>query len=132
MSSTVQPPATDIPEEPAAQGGFEGDRVDDSVGGYVRGYVNRVRGGDLGALPAVAGIVVLAILFTVLRPDTFPTPLDITKLLRQARPIILPAVGLVVLLLRGELVRSPGVVSGVWAAVMAVLRARHDVAWYWA
>src|SRR3954471_15450731 len=132
MSSTVQPPATDIPEEPAAQGGFEGDLVDDSVGGYVRGYVNRVRGGDLGALPAVAGIVVLTILFTVLRPDTFPTPLNITNLLVQAVPISLLAMGLVFVLLLGEIDLSAGVVSGVCAAVMAVLLDRHGVEWYWA
>jgi len=132
MSSTVQPPATDVPEEPAAQGGFEGDLVDDSVGGYVRGYVNRVRGGDLGALPAVAGIVVLTILFTVLRPDTFPTPLNITNLLVQAVPISLLAMGLVFVLLLGEIDLSAGVVSGVCAAVMAVLLDRHGVEWYWA
>jgi D-xylose transport system permease protein len=132
MSSTVQPPATDIPETPAPQSGFEGDVVDDSVGGYVRGYVNRVRGGDLGALPAVAGIVVLAILFTVLRPETFPTPLNITNLLVQAVPISLLAMGLVFVLLLGEIDLSAGVVSGVCAAVMAVMMARSGIDWWWA
>jgi D-xylose transport system permease protein len=132
MSSTVQPPATDVPETPSPQSGFEGDVVDDSVGGYVRAYVNRVRGGDLGALPAVAGIVVLAILFTALRPDTFPTPLNITNLLVQAVPIILLAMGLVFVLLLGEIDLSAGVVSGVCAAVMAVMMARSGIDWPWA
>jgi D-xylose transport system permease protein len=132
MSSTVQPSATDIPEAPAPQTGFEGDVVDDSVGGYVRGYVNRVRGGDLGAMPAIAGIVVLTILFTVLRPDTFPTPLNITNLLVQAVPISLLAMGLVFVLLLGEIDLSAGVVSGVCAAVMAVMMARSGIDWWWA
>src|SRR3978361_1456523 len=132
MSTSVEPSATEIPETPAPPSGFEGDVVDDSVGGYVRSYVNRVRGGDLGALPAVAGIVVLAILFTALRPDTFPTPLNITNLLVQAVPIILLAMGLVFVLLLGEIDLSAGVVSGVCAAVMAVQMARNDLAWYWA
>jgi len=132
MSSTVQPSATDIPESPAPQSGFEGDVVDDSVGGYVRGYLNRVRGGDLGALPAVAGIVVLAILFTALRPNTIPTPLNITNLLVQAVPISLLAMGLVFVLLLGEIDLSAGVVSGVCAAVMAVMMARSGIDWWWA
>jgi D-xylose transport system permease protein len=132
MSSAIQPAATDLPETPAPQSGFEGDSTDGSVGGVLRGYVDKVRGGDLGALPAVAGIVVLSILFSVLRPDTFPTPLNITNLFVQAVPISLLAMGLVFILLLGEIDLSAGVVSGVCAAVMAVMMARHDVPWYWA
>jgi D-xylose transport system permease protein len=131
MSSAIQPAATDVPESPAPQSGFEGDSTDGSIGGVLRGYVDRVRGGDLGALPAVAGIVVLSILFSVLRPDTFPTPLNITNLFVQAVPISLLAMGLVFVLLLGEIDLSAGVVSGVCAAVMAVMLARHDVPWYW-
>ena len=42
-------------------------------------------------------------------------------------PISLLAMGLVFVLLLGEIDLSAGVVSGVCAAVMAVLMARHDV-----
>jgi D-xylose transport system permease protein len=130
MSSAIQPAATDIPETPAPQSGFEGDIVDNSVGGVLRGYVNKVRGGDLGALPAVAGIIALSILFTILRPDTFPTALNITNLLVQAAPISLLAMGLVFILLLGEIDLSAGVASGVAASVMASLMARHGAPWY--
>ncbi|QXG76548.1 ABC transporter permease [Modestobacter sp. L9-4] len=129
MSSSFQPAAVDVPETPAPQSGFEGDVVDNSVGGVIRGYVNKVRGGDLGALPAVAGIIALTILFSILRPDTFPTPLNITNLFVQAVPISLLAMGLVFILLLGEIDLSAGVVSGVCAAVMAALLARHGVSW---
>jgi D-xylose transport system permease protein len=132
MSSTTQPSATDIPETPAPQAGFEGDSKDNSVRGALQAYVDRVRGGDLGALPAVAGIVVLSVLFSILRPNTFPTALNITNLFVQAVPISLLAMGLVFVLLLGEIDLSAGVVSGVCAAVMAVQMARHDWAWYWA
>ena len=132
MSSTVQPAAKDIPETPAPQSGFEGDVLDNSVGGVLRGYVNKIRGGDLGALPAIAGIIALSILFTALRPDTFPTALNVTNLLVQAAPISLLAMGLVFVLLLGEIDLSAGVASGVCAAVMADLMARHGVSWYWA
>jgi D-xylose transport system permease protein len=130
MSSAIQPAATDIPETPAPQSGFEGDIVDNSVGGVLRGYVNKVRGGDLGALPAVAGIIALSILFTILRPDTFPTALNITNLFVQAAPISLLAMGLVFILLLGEIDLSAGVASGVAAAVMASLMARQGAPWY--
>ena len=130
MSSAIQPAATDIPETPTPQSGFEGDIVDNSVGGVLRGYVNKVRGGDLGALPAVAGIIALSILFTILRPDTFPTALNVTNLLVQAAPISLLAMGLVFILLLGEIDLSAGVASGVAAAVMASLMARNGAPWY--
>jgi D-xylose transport system permease protein len=129
---TAQPSAVDLNKTPAPQSGFEGDRTDGSIGGYLRGYVDRVRGGDLGAIPAVAGIIALAILFTALRPGTFPTPLNITNLFVQAVPISLLAMGLVFVLLLGEIDLSAGVVSGVCAAVMAVQMARNGMHWWWA
>jgi D-xylose transport system permease protein len=129
MSSATQPAATDVPETPAPQSGFESDSTDGSVRGALQAYVDRVRGGDLGALPAVAGIIVLSILFSILRPNTFPTALNITNLFVQAVPISLLAMGLVFVLLLGEIDLSAGVVSGLCAAVMAVEMARHDVAW---
>jgi ABC-type xylose transport system permease subunit len=129
MSSAISVP-TSAQEPGGAPAGFEADQRDSSLGGLVRGYVDRVRGGDLGALPAVLGIVVLGILFTVLRPNTFPTPLNLTNLLVQAVPITLLAMGLVFVLLLGEIDLSAGVVSGVSAAVMAQLLAERGAPWY--
>ncbi|MGY1603591.1 sugar ABC transporter permease [Geodermatophilus sp. SYSU D00815] len=128
MSSNTLPTTSDQPG--AAPPGFEGDRTADSVGAVVRAYVDRVRGGDLGALPAVLGIVVLGILFTILRPDTFLTPLNLTNLLVQAVPITLLAMGLVFVLLLGEIDLSAGVVSGVCAAVLAQLLAESGASWW--
>jgi ABC-type xylose transport system permease subunit len=129
MSSNTLPTTSD--QEPgAAPSGFEGDRTEASVGGIVRAYVDRIRGGDLGALPAVLGIVVLGLLFTALRPNTFPTPLNITNLLVQAVPITLLAMGLVFVLLLGEIDLSAGVVSGVCAAVLAQMLAEAGSPWY--
>jgi D-xylose transport system permease protein len=132
MASSTTPPAADLAEIPAPQSGFEGDASASTLGGAVSGYLDKVRGGDLGALPAVAGIVVLGVLFTILRSQTFLKPLNITNLLVQAVAISLLAMGLVFVLLLGEIDLSAGVVSGVCAAVMAVTMARHDVPWYWA
>jgi ABC-type xylose transport system permease subunit len=130
MSSNTLSSTTSGQEPGGAPSGFEGDRPDESVGGIVRGYVDKVRGGDLGALPAVLGIVVLGVLFTALRPNTFPTPLNFANLLVQAVPITLLAMGLVFVLLLGEIDLSAGVVSGVSAAVLAQLLAEAGSPWW--
>ena len=128
--STSTTPSSSVEPGGAPPAGFEADRPDESVAGVVRGYLNRIRGGDLGALPAVLGIVVLTLLFYALRPNTFLTPLNLTNLLVQAAPITLLAMGLVFVLLLGDIDLSAGVVSGVCAAVMAQLLAEAGSPWY--
>ncbi|SDC72986.1 D-xylose transport system permease protein [Geodermatophilus telluris] len=129
MSSTLSTP-TSAQEPGGAPSGFEADRSADSFGATVRAYVDRVRGGDLGALPAILGIVVLGLLFFALRPETFLTPRNMANLADQAAPIIILAMGLVFILLLGEIDLSAGVVSGVCAAVMAKLLADAGAPWY--
>lgn len=129
MSSTISEP-TSAQEPGGAPSGFEDDRSADSLGASVRAYVDRVRGGDLGALPAVLGILVLGLLFYALRPETFLTPRNMANLADQAAPIIILAMGLVFVLLLGEIDLSAGVVSGVSAAVMAKLLADAGSPWY--
>ncbi|GAB3323354.1 ABC transporter permease [Geodermatophilus aquaeductus] len=129
MSSTISPP-TSAQEPGGAPSGFEADRSAESLGGAARAYVDRVRGGDLGALPAILGIVALGLLFFALRPETFLTPRNMANLADQAAPIIILAMGLVFVLLLGEIDLSAGVVSGVCAAVMAKLLADAGSPWY--
>ncbi|MGY1804502.1 sugar ABC transporter permease [Blastococcus sp. SYSU D00922] len=129
MSSTISE-STSAQEPGGAPSGFEADRTADSVGGAARAYVDKVRGGDLGALPAILGIVVLGIFFTILRPETFLTPRNMANLADQAAPIIILAMGLVFVLLLGEIDLSAGVVSGLCAAVMAKLLADAGSPWY--
>jgi D-xylose transport system permease protein len=129
MSRTISAPTSE--QGPGgAPSGFEGDRSADSLGASVRAYVDRVRGGDLGAMPAILGIVVLGLLFFALRPETFLTPRNMANLADQAAPIIILAMGLVFVLLLGEIDLSAGVVSGVCAAVMAKLLTDANAPWY--
>ncbi|SOD99105.1 sugar ABC transporter permease [Blastococcus haudaquaticus] len=130
MSSNTISQSTSAQEPGGAPSGFEADRSADSVGGAARAYVDRVRGGDLGALPAILGIVALGLLFFALRPETFLTPRNMANLADQAAPIIILAMGLVFILLLGEIDLSAGVVSGVCAAVMAKLLADAGAPWY--
>ena len=69
MTATPTPPRTDTTSLPA-EGGFIGSGQEGGVVDQVRAYVQRVRHGDMGALPAIGGLVVLVILFAILSETT--------------------------------------------------------------
>jgi D-xylose transport system permease protein len=115
-------PTVDVPDSPADL------TRSPSLGEYFRGYVDRVRGGDIGSLPAVFGLVVLVIVFSILRPVFFSAG-NFANLLTQGAPITVIAMGLVFVLLLGEIDLSAGFTSGVCAAVLAT--ALVDWGWSW-
>jgi len=115
-------PTVDVPDSPAEL------TRSPSLGEYFRGYVDRVRGGDIGSLPAVFGLVVLVIVFSILRPVFFSAG-NFANLLTQGAPITVIAMGLVFVLLLGEIDLSAGFTSGVCAAVLAT--ALTDWGWSW-
>ncbi|TDB73505.1 sugar ABC transporter permease [Micromonospora sp. KC723] len=100
-----------------------------TVGSHVRNYVSRVRGGDIGALPAVLGLVVLCTVFAVMRPS-FLTAGNFANLFTQGAAITLIAMGLVFVLLLGEIDLSAGFASGVCAAVLANVVTVFGYPWY--
>jgi D-xylose transport system permease protein len=85
----------------------------------LRDYVARVKGGDLGSLPALLGLVVLVVLFGLLS-ENFLTLGNLANLLAQGAGVTIIAMGLVFVLLLGEIDLSAGTASGVTAAVMAL------------
>jgi D-xylose transport system permease protein len=116
--------------DPAAAGSdFTGDVHASTLTGAWVEYRDRLRGGDMGALPAVLGLVVLAVGFTALRPDTFPSIGNIANLMTQAGAICVLAMGLVPVLLLGDIDLSAGVAGGASAGVMAILI--NDKGWGW-
>ncbi len=103
--------------------------VKPTVQTHIRDYWGRVRGGDLGSVPAVLGLIVLCIIFAVAR-ETFTSSLNVANLFNQGAQGIFIAMGLVFVLLLGEIDLSAGYASGVAGAVMAVLLTNHGVAAY--
>src|SRR5690242_1436961 len=83
-----------------------------TVGSVVGDYVAKVRGGDVGSLPAVLGFIVLVVLFSALKPDRFPTAYNAANLLQQSAGIIYVAMGLVFVLLLGEIDLGAGFTAG--------------------
>ncbi|GIH99652.1 sugar ABC transporter permease [Planobispora takensis] len=100
-----------------------------SIASNVRGYAERVRGGDMGALPAVLGLIVLCTVFSILRPS-FLTSGNFANLFTQGAAITVIAMGLVFVLLLGEIDLSAGFASGVCAAVLAILLTDQGQPWY--
>ncbi|GAT66106.1 ABC transporter permease [Planomonospora sp. ID91781] len=100
-----------------------------SIAANARGYVERVRGGDMGALPAVFGLVVLCAVFSILRPS-FLTSGNFANLFTQGAAVTVIAMGLVFVLLLGEIDLSAGFASGVCAAVLAILLTEQGMPWY--
>lgn len=100
-----------------------------TVRGYVGDYLGRVRGGDIGPLPAVLGLVVLCTVFALLRP-TFLSLGNFANLFTQGAATAIIAIGLVFVLLIGEIDLSAGFASGVSASVLAILLTTHGVPWY--
>jgi D-xylose transport system permease protein len=92
-------------------------------------YWDRIRGGDLGSLPAVFGAVVLVIVFGILQPDSFLTAQNFANLLNQGAAIMVLAMGLVFVLLLGEIDLSAGFTAGMGAAILGVTLTNKGWAW---
>jgi D-xylose transport system permease protein len=99
------------------------------VGEATRAYVTRVRGGDMGSLPAILGLAVLFVVFGFAN-DRFLSALNMANLITQAGAIMVLAMGLVMVLLLGDIDLSAGVAGGVSACVMGLLIVKHDQPWY--
>ena len=85
-----------------ADGEFAADtQSDDTFLDAVRGYARRVRGGDM-ILPAILGLIVLFIVFG-LANDRFVSALNLANLVAQAGSICVLAMGLVFVLLLGDI-----------------------------
>ena len=82
--------------------------------------VDRVRTGDLGSLPVIAGLIIIWTIFQVLNPN-FLSSRNLVNLTMQSAAVGTIAIGIVLVLLIGEIDLSVGSVSGVSAAILAVL-----------
>jgi D-xylose transport system permease protein len=97
--------------------------------GAMKDYWSRVKAGDIGSLPAILGLVVLCIVFGSMS-NVFLTPGNFANLLTQAAAVIVIAMGLVFVLLLGEIDLSAGYTAGVSGAVLVILITNQGQPWY--
>src|SRR4051812_5985227 len=116
-------------EPSSSQFDIESQREQGGLGQASREYWEKVKGGDLGSLPAIFGALVLVIVFGVLQGDTFLTANNFANLINQGAAITMLAVGLVFVLLLGEIDLSAGFTAGTGAAILGVTLTEHGWAW---
>ena len=91
-----------------------------TLGAYARRWVENVRGGELGSLPIILGLLVICVVFQ-LQNDRFLTAGNMVNLMVQGAAFAIIAMGIVFVLLLGEIDLSVGFVSGVAGVLTALL-----------
>src|SRR5947209_14601828 len=99
-------------------GDFSLDVERRTLGGAVSAYVGRLRSGEPGALPSVLGLIVLAAIFSQVS-DRFLSRNNVGNLPGQGAYIAIIAMGLVFVLLLGEIDLAAGVTGGICAGFAA-------------
>ena len=111
MSTDVQEPppeATEPDEEVGAEVALAAPEViADSLGEYVKIWLSRIRNGESGALPVIAGLIVIVIYFQA-RSSLFLSAGNLVNLVGQAAWIAMLGMAEVFVLLLGEIDLSIG------------------------
>jgi len=95
-------------------------RHDEGITGEIRAFIDRVRSGDLGMLPVIVGLLLISTVFSTLNP-VFLAPNNLVNLLFDAAAVGFISLGVVCVLLLGEIDLSIGSMSGLASAVIGVL-----------
>jgi len=125
----TEAPATEAPAADAVQAAAVDPRLlvrEQGFAGYLNDFKRRVRGGELGSLPVIIGLFVIAVVFQ-LKNSSFLSADSLANIGVYTSGLGIMAVGIVFVLLLGEIDLSVGSVAGVGAAVWAVLSVTNGV-----
>jgi D-xylose transport system permease protein len=95
-------------------------RHDKGVADALKSFLERVRSGDLGMLPVVVGLVLISVVFSSLNP-IFLAPNNLVNLLFDCATVGVISLGIVCVLMLGEIDLSVGSMSGFASALIGVL-----------
>ncbi|MBB5574555.1 MULTISPECIES: sugar ABC transporter permease [Rhizobium] len=90
------------------------------LGGTIRSSIDKVRSGDLGSLPVVVGLIIIWTVFGTLNP-TFLSSNNLANLLFDASTVGVISLGIVCVLMVGEIDLSVGSISGFASAMVGML-----------
>jgi D-xylose transport system permease protein len=134
-SAVIEPPVADAAAVDAAaiQSAAAVPSVDprllvreEGLKGYVTEFRRKMRSGDLGSVPVVLGLIIIWGIFQGLT-GTFLHADNLSNITLYIAGPGLMSVGIVFVLLLGEIDLSVGSVAGVTAAISAVLSVQHGV-----
>ncbi len=94
-------------------------RHDDSLAGSIRAFWDRVRSGDLGSLPVIVGLAIIWTVFQALNP-VFLSSANLVNMLFDCSTVGVISLGIVCILMVGEIDLSVGSVSGFASALTGV------------
>jgi D-xylose transport system permease protein len=110
----------EAPDAPLLDRSDERVRHSEGIGGAIRAFLDRVRSGDLGSLPVIVGLAIIWTVFQSLNP-VFLAPNNLVNLLFDCSTVGVIALGIVCILMVGEIDLSVGSVSGFASALVGVL-----------
>jgi D-xylose transport system permease protein len=111
-------------KQPALDRSDERVRHAETLGDSLRAFLDRVRSGDLGMLPVIVGLIVISVVFTSLNP-VFLAPNNLVNMLFDCATVGMISLGIVCVLLLGEIDLSVGSMSGFASAIVGVLWVNH-------
>ncbi|MEV5162001.1 sugar ABC transporter permease [Streptomyces sp. NPDC053728] len=94
--------------------------------GYLSEFKRKMRGGDLGSIPVIIGLLIICVVFQSLNSE-FLSAKNLSDIAVTMVATGMMAVGIIFVLLLGEIDLSVGSVSGVSGAVVAVLSVTHGM-----
>ncbi len=97
---------------------------DSSPKALLQGFVRRMKSGDLGMVPVIVGLIIIWIVFYA-QNARFLSSRNLVELLLSSSAIGMISVGIILVLLLGEIDLSVGSVSGLGGSIMAVLIVYH-------
>jgi D-xylose transport system permease protein len=103
-----------------------------TLGEYVRAWGLRIRSGDSGVLPVIAGLVIIALVFQAISPGhLFLSPGNLVNLFQQSAVFMVLAMAEGFALLLGEIDLSVGYVGACGAAITVQLVQPVTTKWPW-
>lgn len=121
MAQTATPPPQALDQQDS--------RVKVGSGGpkdMLTNFGYRVRSGDLGPLPVVVGLIIIAVVFQALN-SLFLSSANLVNLIYDSSAVGMIALGIVFVLILGEIDLSVGSLSGLSSALLGVLYVNKGV-----